>query len=120
VLEREVLQAADLFRLEALLEHCVEAFRRGLKVDTVIEELVWAHLFGPAEARKVATEYFVRNGLRIQVGTICDCALCLMCVGGLGLACSTKKQAAMCYFEGHGGHGKDCGVCWVLSGFFLL
>jgi hypothetical protein len=34
VLEREVLEAADLFRLEALLEHCVEAFRRGLKVDT--------------------------------------------------------------------------------------
>jgi hypothetical protein len=27
VLEREVLQAADLFRLEALLEHCLEAFR---------------------------------------------------------------------------------------------
>ena len=67
VLEREVLQAADLFRLEALLEHCVEAFSRGLKVDTAIEELVWARLFGPEEARTVATEYFVRNGRRIQV-----------------------------------------------------
>jgi hypothetical protein len=66
-LEREVLQAADLFRLEALLEHCVEAFRRGLTVDTAVEALVWAHLFGPAEARKVATEYFIRNGRRIQV-----------------------------------------------------
>jgi hypothetical protein len=66
-LEREVLKAADLFRLEALLEHCVEAFRRGLKVDTAVEELVWAHLFGPAEARTVATEYFVRNGRRIKV-----------------------------------------------------
>jgi hypothetical protein len=73
VLEREVLQAADLFRLEALLEHCVEAFRRGLKVDTAIEELVWAHIFGPAEARKVATEYFVRNGRRILVGTVYNC-----------------------------------------------
>jgi hypothetical protein len=66
-LEREVLKAADLFRLEALLEHCVEAFSRGLKVDTAIDDLVWAHLFGPAEACQVATEYFVRNGRRIQV-----------------------------------------------------
>jgi hypothetical protein len=76
VLEREVLKAADLFRLEALLEHCVEVFRRRLKVDTAVEGLVWAHLFGPVEARKVATEYFVRNGLRIQVGSIRDCSLC--------------------------------------------
>ena len=92
VLEREVLQAAYLFRLEALLEHCVEAFRRGLKVDTAVEELVWAHLVGPAEARTVATEYFVRNGRRIQVGSMCDCALCLMCVEGLVLACSTRNS----------------------------
>jgi hypothetical protein len=91
VLEREVLKAADLFRLEALLQHCVETFRRGLKVDTVIEALVWAHLFGPAEARKVATEYFVRNGRRIQVVSICDCALCLMYVERLVLACSTRN-----------------------------
>jgi hypothetical protein len=75
-LEREVLKAADLFRLEALLEHCVEAFRRGLTVDTAVEGLVWAHLFGPAEARTVATEFFVRNGRRIKVGSICDCSLC--------------------------------------------
>jgi hypothetical protein len=67
VLEREVLQAADLFRLEALLEHCVEAFGRGLKVYTAVEDLVWAHLCGPAEARTVATEFFVRNVRRIQV-----------------------------------------------------
>jgi hypothetical protein len=72
-LEREVLKAADLFRLEALLEHCVEAFRRGLKVDTAIDDLVWAHLFGPAEARKVATEYFVLNCRRIRVGTVYNC-----------------------------------------------
>jgi hypothetical protein len=71
VLEREVLKAADLFRLEALLEHCMESFRRGLKVNTAIEALVWAHIDGPAEARKVATEYFVRNGRRIRVGPIC-------------------------------------------------
>jgi hypothetical protein len=75
MLEREVLKAADLFRLEALLQHCVEAFRRGLKVDTAIEELVWAHLFGPAEARTVATEYFVRNFRRIRVGTVYNCVL---------------------------------------------
>ena len=42
VLKREELKAADLFRLEGLLEHCVEAFGRGLKVDTAIEHLVWA------------------------------------------------------------------------------
>jgi hypothetical protein len=71
VLEREVLQAADLFRLEALLEHCMEAFSRGLKVNTAIEALVWAHIDGPAEARTVATEYFVRNCRRIRVGPIC-------------------------------------------------
>ena len=62
-----MLKAADLFRLETLLEHCVEAFRRGLKVDTAVEALVWAHSEGPLEARKVATEYFVRNDRRIQV-----------------------------------------------------
>jgi hypothetical protein len=73
VLEREVLQAADLFRLEALLEHCVEAFRRGLKVDTAVEALVWAHSDGPAEARTVTTEYFVRNFRRIRVRTVYNC-----------------------------------------------
>ena len=73
VLEREVLKAADLFRVEGLLEHCVEAFGRRLKVDTAIEQLVWAHSDGPAEARKVATEYFVRNCRRIRVGTIYNC-----------------------------------------------
>ena len=87
-----IYSLSNLFRLEALLEHCVEAFRRGLKVDTAVEELVWAHLVGPAEARTVATEYFVRNCRRIQVGSMCDCALCLMCVEGLVLACSTKNS----------------------------
>jgi len=51
----------------------VEAFRRGLKVDTAVEALVWAHSDGPAEARKVATEYCLHNGRRIRVGTICNC-----------------------------------------------
>jgi len=63
-----VLKASDLFRLEELLQHCVEAFRRGLKVDSVIEQLVWAHSKGPLEA--LATQYFARNGRRILVGTI--------------------------------------------------
>ena len=49
------------------MEHCVEAFGRGLKVDTAVEELVWAHSDGPAEARTVATEYFVGNCRRIRV-----------------------------------------------------
>jgi len=62
-----VLKAADLFRVEGLLEHCVEAFGRGLTVNTAIEQLVWAHSDGPAEARTVATGYFVRNGRRIRV-----------------------------------------------------
>ena len=68
VLERALLKASDLFCLEGLLQHCVEAFGRGLKVDTVIEQLVWAHSDGPAVVRTVATEYFVRNSGRIQVG----------------------------------------------------
>jgi hypothetical protein len=72
-LERAVLKAADLFRVEGLLEHCVEAFGRGFKVDTAVERLVWAHNHGPAEARTVATEYFVRNVRRIQVGAMCEC-----------------------------------------------
>jgi hypothetical protein len=67
VLEREVLMAADLFSLEPLLQHCMEAFSRGLQVNTVMDELVWAHSDGPAEARKVITEYFVRNIRRIRV-----------------------------------------------------
>jgi hypothetical protein len=98
-LEREVLKAADLFRLEALLEHCVEAFRRGLTVDTAVEELVWAHLFGPAEARAVATEYFVRNGRRIKVGSIRDCSFCSMYIEGCGSCLLNKKLAGMCVVE---------------------
>ena len=62
VLEREVFKVADLFRLEVLLEYWMEAFSPGLKVDTVMD--------GPAEVRKVVTEYFVRNDRRIWVGTI--------------------------------------------------
>jgi hypothetical protein len=65
--ERELLKAAHLFRVEGLLEHCVEVFGRGLKVTTAVEQLVWAHNTGPAEARTVATEYFVRNGRHIRV-----------------------------------------------------
>ncbi len=70
VLERAVLKATDMLRVEGLLEHCVEAFGyfgRGLKVKTAVEQLVWAYNHGPAEARTVATEYFARNGRRIRV-----------------------------------------------------
>jgi hypothetical protein len=72
-LERPVLKAADLFQVEGLLEHCVEAFGRGFKVDTAVEKLVWAHNHGPVEARTVATEYFLHNFRRIQVGDMCEC-----------------------------------------------
>ncbi len=67
-----MLKAADRFRVEGLLQHCLEAFGRGLKVETAVEQLVWAHNHGPAEARTVATEYFVRNGRRVQVGVMCE------------------------------------------------
>jgi hypothetical protein len=88
-----VLKAADLFRLEALLEHCVEAFRRGLKVDTAVEELVWAHLFGPEEVRKVATEYFLRNGRRIHVRCMCDCFVVFFVYRRVGSCMLTKRPA---------------------------
>jgi len=45
---------ADLFRVEGLLEHCVEAVGRGLNVNTAIEQLVCAHSDVPAQARSVA------------------------------------------------------------------
>ena len=77
VLGRAMLKAADLFRLEALLQHFVESFHRGLTVDTAIEQLVWAHNNGPEEARTVATKYFVDNCRRIRVGSVCDCAYSL-------------------------------------------
>jgi hypothetical protein len=66
-LELEVLKAADLFQAEGLLKHCLEGFRRALTVHTVVEQLVWAHKRGPAEARAVATEYFVANARAVRV-----------------------------------------------------
>ena len=73
VLERAVLKAADLFQVEGLLEHCVEAFGRGFKVDTTVEKLVWVHNDGRAESRTVATQYFLHNFRHIQVGDKCEC-----------------------------------------------
>jgi len=67
VLELEVLKAADLFQAEGLLKHCLEGFREGLTVHTVVEQLVWTHTRGPAEARDIATEFFVANVRSIQV-----------------------------------------------------
>jgi hypothetical protein len=66
-LELKVLKAADLFQAEGLLKHCLEGFRRALTVHTVVEQLVWAHKCGPAEARAVATEYFVANARAVRV-----------------------------------------------------
>jgi hypothetical protein len=36
-------------------------------VDTVVEQLVWAHKCGPAEAQAVATEFFVAHGRAVRV-----------------------------------------------------
>ena len=71
----EVLKAADLFQAEGLLKHCLEGFRGALTVHTVAEQLVWAHTRGPAEARAVATEYFIAHGRAVRVrqyGGRCD------------------------------------------------
>ena len=62
-----MLTAADLFQAEGLLKHCLEGFRGGLTVDTVVEQLVWAHKCGPAEAQAVATEFFVAHGRAVRV-----------------------------------------------------
>ena len=66
-LELEVLKAADLFQAEGLLKHCMEGFRGALTVHTVVEQLVWAHKCGPAEARAVATDFFVAHGRGVRV-----------------------------------------------------
>ena len=62
-----VLKAADLFQAEGLLKHCMEGFRGALTVHTVVEQLVWAHKCGPAEARAVATDFFVAHGRGVRV-----------------------------------------------------
>jgi hypothetical protein len=64
-----MLKAADLFQAQGLLKHCLEGFRGGLTVHTVVKQLVWAHKRGPgpAEARAIATEYFVAHGRAVQV-----------------------------------------------------
>jgi hypothetical protein len=71
-LELEVLKAADLFQAEGLRKHCLEGFRRGLTVHTAVEQLVWAQARGPAEARAIATEFFVANSRAIRV-RVCGC-----------------------------------------------
>jgi hypothetical protein len=70
-LELEVLKAADLFQAEGLLKHCLEGFRGGLTVHTVVEQLVWAHTCRPEEARAVATEFFAAHCCAILVRIWC-------------------------------------------------
>ena len=67
MVELEVLKTADLLRAEGLLQHCLESFRVGMTVATAVEELVWAHQEGPAEAREMATDFFLRNRKAIRV-----------------------------------------------------
>jgi hypothetical protein len=66
-LELGVLKAADLFQALGRLKHCLEGFRGGLTVHIVLEQLVWAHKRGPAEARAIATEYFVAHVRAVRV-----------------------------------------------------
>ena len=44
-----------------------------MTVATAVEELVWAHQEGPAEAREMATEFFVRNRKTIRVRACVGC-----------------------------------------------
>ena len=85
-----------MFRVEGLLEHCVEAFGRGLKVDTAVEQLVWAHNHGLAEARTVATEYFVRKVPKMRgnwtLGWTHRRHLSLMC-----LSCHWPAHSGRCH-----------------------
>ena len=41
-------------------------------MHTAVEQLVWAHARGPAEARAIATEFFVANSRAIRV-RVCGC-----------------------------------------------
>ena len=42
-------------------------------MHTVVEQLVWAHKRGPAEARTIATEYFVAHVRAVRVRACCAC-----------------------------------------------
>ena len=68
-----MLKAADLFQAEGLLKHCLEGFRGGLTVHTVVEQLVWAHKHGPAETIAIATEYFAANARAVRVRVYSAC-----------------------------------------------
>jgi hypothetical protein len=94
-----VLKAADLFQAEGLLKHCLEGFREGLTVHTVVEQLVWTHTRGPAEARDIATEFFVANVRSIQVRVyfregwdlhVCVCVCVCVCTHVAGACPGTN------------------------------
>ena len=84
-----MLKAADLLRAEGLLQHCLESFRGGMTVATAVEELVWAHQEGPAEAREMATDFFVRKwkAIRVRACGGCDDDVVGRFDGGLWRAC---------------------------------
>ena len=65
--EREALKAADLLRVDVLLELCLAVFAETLTVFTPIESLVWAHQEGPEETRRIATDYFARHARQIKM-----------------------------------------------------
>jgi hypothetical protein len=95
------------------MQHCMKAFSRGLKVNTAIEELVWAHSEGPAEARKVATEYFARNYRRIQVGTIYNC---VSMFPGLGMRARVFSFLTLAFYHFNRSLFCLCCAMWAARG----
>ena len=75
---QELLRVADRFQAEGLYEHCLEEFGRALTVQTAIQQLVWAHNRGPADAREMALQYVTENRRAIQVAV--SCLACSPCV----------------------------------------
>ena len=83
------------------MKHCLEGFRGGLTVDTVVEQLVWAHKRGPAEARAIATEFFVAHVRAVRVRACfvaCECA---------ARPASTLTVLFSCAWGAEGGAGND-------------
>ena len=77
----------DMFQAEGLLKHCLEPFRKRLKVKTSVEALVWAHGSGPEAARRVAEAFVAEQAKEIQVGGVfarlCGKQACLLEFAGL-------------------------------------
>ena len=106
-LGREVLKAADLFQVEGLLKHCLEAFRSSLTTRTAIEQLAWAYDQGPEQARSAAISYVELHRKTIQVmsfrthascrimrasACFCPCVFVCVCVRTCKMLCATRVR----------------------------